>query len=154
MPSAVVKQPEQSLLTDRPRRHRRGGGDQRHAASLEDRFDRLLEQLERLQQQNAEMASQLSQLREENAALRRQLSSAPMTHQPYALLPSTSLLGHSHGSTRPHTPPRGPSSGEDVDMSPSAVPNPKRSRLQLPTEVSGAGTESVPTLGISQGHGL
>ena len=114
----------------------------------------MLHQLELLLQQNAEMATQLLQLREENAALRRQFPSVSMVHQPYAPLPHASLVGSSPRSTRPRSPPRESLAADDVEMSPSRIPDPKRTRLQHDIENSGTGALPVPSLGSPRGHGL
>ena len=153
LPRANAEQQRTSSPKGRPGQQRRRE-NQRVNGSLEDRLDRLLEQFERLQQQNADLLSQLSQLREENAALRQQLGAAPMTHQPYAPLPDSPPLATVHRSVRLHTPPRGPAPGDDTDMSPSTVPDPKRSRLQHDTAHSGALIEPVPAPGCPPGHGL
>ena len=149
LPVSASQQSPTSLLPEASRLRRRGGG-QPPAASLEDRLDRLLAQLERLQQQNAEMAMQMAQLREENAALRRQFPGVPTTHQPYAI--STSTLLPSNSSTRLRSPEPLPGFPQDVHMAPADDLDPKRPRLQpeaLPT-----GTPSVPNTGGPQGHVL
>ena len=121
---------------------------------MEDRLDLLLEQLQRLERNNADLAAQLQQLREENTLLRRQLAAAPTTHQPYGPPPGTSSYGASHNSARPCTPPREPSAADDVEMSPPSVPDPKRSRLQLEHAAAGTGVGPVPFPGPPPGHGL
>ncbi len=112
-------------------------------------MDRLLDQLERLQQQNAEMALQMAHLREENAALRRQFLPAPMTHQPYAASTGT-LLSAAHSSTRPRSPGLPLGTTHDVHMIPSEDLDTKRARLQPGTLNTGI----VPGSGVTQGHGL
>lgn len=141
-----------SLLPEASGARRRNGGGQPPVGAIEARLDRLLEQLERLQQQNADLAGQLAQLREENHALRRQL--APMSHQPYAPLPSGGPQSAAQSAVRPRTPPRDPPSRGDVEMVPGWVPDPKRSRLQPALEFRDAGAEPVPPLGNAPGHGL
>ena len=111
----------------------------------------MLDQLERVQKQNAELAAQLSKLQEENAALRCQLATGvPMVHQPYSL----TSLPPTHSTARPRTPPAVSGPEEDHDMSPSNTPDVKRTRVQPGVTHLDAGTSSVPGLGISPGHGL
>ena len=148
------RQPASAGPVSHPRQRQRGGASQQPAHSLEDRLDLLLEQLQRLERNNADLAAQLQQLREENTLLRRQLAAAPTTHQPYGPPPGTSLYGASHNSARPCTPPREPSAADDVEMSPPSVPDPKRSRLQLEHAAAGTGVGPVPFPGPPPGHGL
>ena len=153
-PPLSAPQPKMAGSPQNSRRRQQKGGSQQPNSSLEERLDRLLEQLERLQQQNAEMASQLLHLRDENAALRRQMANAHTVHQPYAPSPGTRSVGAAQSSARPRTPTRDPTVNEDVEMSPPSIPDPKRSRLQPDFAAVGTGIEPVPGLGHAPGHGL
>jgi hypothetical protein len=117
-------------------------------------LDRLLDKLDRLEQQNAELVAQLHELRAENAALRRQSPSVSTTPQLPVPSPSASLLPAPFSSARPRSPLRDAPAGGDVEMSPSRIPDTKRSRLQQADVIHDTGAEPVPTPGVSSGHGF